>query len=306
MLADLHQHIWTTSLLEALAARDVLPFVREERGLTVLYSPGEQPYLIDVHAEAPERRARLLRSDGLELALIALSSPIGIETLPRDQADELISAHLDGVDALPAQFLAWGPLALEQADPADVDALLERGCRGLSVPATALADRDRLDAVGPLLERVAAHGVPLLIHPGPVGGAGGGIAEPLWWRALTDYVTQMQAAWLSFASFGRREHPDLITVFAMLAGGAPLLSERLDARGGPQVELHDPLTFYDSSSYGPFAIEAMARRVGADQLVYGSDRPVVEPTATGCERLLQANSARVLQGLGATSIGAAA
>ena len=48
----------------------------------------------------------------------------------------------------------------------------------------------------------------------------------------------------------------------MLAGGAPLLSERLAARGGPAIELRDPLTFYDSSSYGPAMVEAMARCVG--------------------------------------------
>ena len=69
----------------------------------------------------------------------------------------------------------------------------------------------------------------------------------------------------------------LTVLFAMLAGGAPLLSERLQARGGPPIELQDPRLFYDSSSYGPSAIEAMARRVGPEQLVYGSDRPVIEP-----------------------------
>ena len=81
----------------------------------------------------------------------------------------------------------------------------------------------------------------------------------------------------------------------MLAGGAPLLSERLVARGGPPIELRDPLTFYETSSFGRGAIEAMVERVGADQLVYGSDRPVVEPAQTGWEHTLQANSTRLLQ-----------
>src|ERR1700745_3377685 len=52
-------------------------------------------------------------------------------------------------------------------------------------------------------------------------------------------------------------------LFAMLAGGAPLLSERLTARGGPPIELRDPLSFYETSSYGPAAIEATAAHVGA-------------------------------------------
>jgi 6-methylsalicylate decarboxylase len=124
------------------------------------------------------------------------------------------------------------------------------------------------------------------------------LTEPLWWRALTDYVAQMQAAWLTFAAFGRREHPELVVVFAMLAGGAPLLSERLTTRAGPALDLRDPLVFYDTSSYGPSAVEAMARRVGADQLVYGSDRPVIEPVPTGSEALLRANGARLVQPVG--------
>ena len=42
------------------------------------------------------------------------------------------------------------------------------------------------------------------------------------WSALTGYVAEMQAAWLTFATAGRRDHPDLRILFAILAGGAPL------------------------------------------------------------------------------------
>jgi hypothetical protein len=289
---DVHQHIWTQPLLDRLAVRESLPFVRRAGGITVLHSAGERPYVIDVDAEAPERRATLLRSDGIDLALIALSSPIGIEGLPRSSADELIEAHLGGVAALGERFAAWGPLALDQARPDDVDDLLARGCLGVSLPAGALAGPDALEAIGPLLDRVEARGVPLFVHPGQAPGqapAEASLSEPLWWRALTDYVAQMQAAWLTFAALGRRRHPDLTVLFAMLAGGAPLLSERLVARGGPPADLRDPRIFYDTSSYGATAVDAMARRVGPEQLVYGSDRPVVEPIPTGRETSLQAN-----------------
>ncbi len=144
---------------------------------------------------------------------------------------------------------------------------------------------------------MAERGAPLFVHPGPAPGwrpSEATLSEPLWWRPLTDYVAQVQAAWLTFATLGRREHPRLRVVFAMLAGGAPLLSERLAARGGPAVDLGDPLSFYDTSSYGPAAVEAMARRVGGEQLVYGSDRPVVEPTPTGREALLAENAGQLL------------
>ncbi len=298
----MHQHIWTASLLERLTERRALPLVRRSGGLTVLHSSGEQAYVIDEAAELPTRREALAGADRLDRVVIALSSPIGIEALPRESALELIDAHLEGVAALPERFDAWGPLALDGVEPDDVDALLERGCIGISVPAGALEGPDRLEVLGPVLERVAEHQVPLFVHPGRAPGQRGTeprLGEPLWWRALTDYVSQMQAAWLTFAAFGRRQHPHLRVVFAMLAGGAPMQSERLRTRGGPGLDLRDPLTFYDVSSYGPAAIELFSRRIGESQLLYGSDRPVVEPEPCGREAILQENATALLVPVGA-------
>jgi hypothetical protein len=293
MRVDVHQHVWTEPLVEALSRRSTFPFVRRSGGVTILHSAGEHPYVIDLEAESAERRARLLHQDGLDLALVAISSPIGIETLPREQAVELIKAHLTGVEGLREEFARWGPVALDGADPADVDELQRRGCAGVSIPAGALRDYDALDATGPVLERVAERGLPLLIHPGRPGAISAP-ADPLWWSAMTDYVAQLHAAWLTFVTRGRREHPELTVLFGMLAGLAPLQVERLAARSGTVPDLRDPLIFYDTSSYGPLAIEATGRLVGAAQLVFGSDRPVIEPVDTGRDRLLQEQSARLL------------
>lgn len=294
--ADIHQHLWTRPLLDALTARERLPFVRRSNGMAVLHCAGEQAWAIDVESETPDRRADLVRADALDLALIALSSPVGIEALPRDEARELIDAHLLGLDELGAEFGAWGPIALDRPYAADVDELLARGCTGVSLTAGALAGPEALDGIGNVLERAAELGAPVFVHPGPAPGPHPpqpSLNQPLWWAALTTYVAEMQAAWLTFVTIGRREHPGLRILFAMLAGGAPLLSERLAARGGPPIELCDPLTFYETSSYGPVAIEAMADRVGARQLLYGSDRPVIEPIrAADFDATLQANSAR--------------
>ena len=77
--------------------------------------------------------------------------------------------------------------------------------------------------------------------PGPVVGPEPGRGRcgardaarlPHWWPALTDYVAQMQAAWFAFLHAGRRAHPRLRVLFAMLAGGAPLQLERYAARRG--------------------------------------------------------------------------
>src|ERR1700728_592485 len=139
MQIDVHQHLWTEPLLDCLAARRTLPFVRRANGLTILHSAGEQPYLVDVEAEAAHRRASLIEEDNLDLALVALSSAIGVEALPRAQASELIEAHLEGALERPEPFAPWGPVALAPADPDDVDRLLARGCVGVSLPAAALA-----------------------------------------------------------------------------------------------------------------------------------------------------------------------
>jgi predicted TIM-barrel fold metal-dependent hydrolase len=296
---DVHQHIWTTPLLDALATRERLPFVRLTDGIAVLHCAGEQAWAIEVEAETAERRAELACADGLDRVIVAPSSPIGLEALPRDEAEPLIDAHLAGIDALGSRFAAWGPVALDRPDPDDVDALLAHGCAGITIPAGALAGPDSLDEIEPLLARAEALQATLFVHPGPGRNRprrDASLTEPLWWAALTDYVAQMQAAWLTFATLGRRRHPSLRILFAILAGGAPLHTERLAARGGPPLDLRDPLTFYETSSYGPATIEAVANRVGSEKLVYGSDRPVIEPVRTEWDAALQANAARVMTG----------
>jgi 6-methylsalicylate decarboxylase len=300
MRVDVHQHLWTEPLLDALATRVRLPYVSLAAGTAIVHCAGEQAYAIDLGSEDPARRARLVREDGLDLALIALSSPIGIERLPREEAQTLIDAHLTGMEQTEDEFAAWGPVALDRPDPADVDDLIARGCVGISIPAGALGDPDGWSEIEPVLARAEALGTPVFVHPGPGRGRRqreSSLTEPLWWQALTDYVAQMQAAWLSFATLGRREHPHLTVLFAMLAGGAPLHAERLSARGGPSIDLRDPLTFYETSSYGPAAIEAVAQRVGRAQLLYGSDRPVIEPTLTNWDTSVQGDPARVITSL---------
>jgi hypothetical protein len=83
----------------------------------------------------------------------------------------------------------------------------------------------------------------------------------------------MHVAWHAFAVWGRPAHPELRVCFAMLAGLAPLHRERLLARGG-RLAL-DRGVFLDVSSYGQRAVDTALREIGVDQLVHGSDRPVV-------------------------------
>lgn len=280
---DVHQHLLGEPLIEELARRTAPPMlVRRQDGWTFKV-PAEPDSVLYFEATDADLRVTELAADGVDRALVALSTALGIESLPLEESLPLIEAHHRGVEALPAEFGGWGAVALggPEPDPDEIDAALDRGRVGVTLPASALADPAAVERVGPLLARLEARDAPLFVHPGPVATAAPDAERlPHWWPALTDYVAQMQAAWFGFLHAGRLAHPRLRVLFAMLAGGAPLQLERYAARRGVPAPDPDPLVFYDTSSYGPRMIGAVADVVGATQLVYGSDRPVVAPHPT--------------------------
>lgn len=297
---DVHQHLLSEPLIEQLARRRQAPaLVRGRDGWTFKVA-GEPDSVLSFDATNVALRTVEMRREGVDRALVALSTALGIETLPAEESRPLLEAHHQGIEALPADFGGWGAVGLQVPDPDEVDAAIARGCVGISLPATALATPAGLDRIGPLLGRLERLDAPLFVHPGPVSATGPAAASlPVWWPALTDYVAQMQAAWFSFLDAGRRSHPRLRVLFAMLAGGAPLQLERFAARGGSAPLAPDPLVFYDTSSYGPRMLGAMVDAVGGDQLVFGSDRPVVDaraprPEAPLARALLNTNPQRLL------------
>jgi 6-methylsalicylate decarboxylase len=269
---DVHQHLWSEPLVAELSRRSRPPRVHATRGGLRLELGGEPESAIPI--DDPAARAMLAGADGIDRALVALSCPLGIEWLAPDEAEPLLAAYAKGIAELPSTFGAWGAIPLRDPDPRRVDALLDEGFVGLCVPAEVLGSATAFDRLGPVLERLERRGAPLFVHPGQ---ARSHEDAPVWWPALTDYVSTLQASWLAWISHGRAQHPRLRVLFAALAGLAPLHAERLIARGGPDGRA-DSLTFFDTSSYGPSAVNAMAGAVGRRQLVYGSDRPVVDPS----------------------------
>lgn len=267
---DVHQHLWPAALIDALRQRQRPPRLRG----WVLELAAEPDHRVDPRDHDPDARAALAGAEGLELALVSLSSALGIEALPPEEAEELLSAYHDGALALPRPFGAWAAARLTEPDPAALEHRLDQGFVGLQLPATALLDAAGYARAAPLLEVLARRRRPLLIHPGPPLAAASG--APAWWPALVPYVQQMHAAWFAFRVLGRPAHPTLRVCFAMLAGLAPLHGERLLARGGERSPL-DPQVFLDVSSYGTRAVDAILRVLGVDVLVNGSDRPYAAP-----------------------------
>jgi 6-methylsalicylate decarboxylase len=266
---DIHQHLWPEPLVRELSRRREPPMLQRRATGWVLRLRGEPEAPVDLADHDPERRAALVDADGLDRALVAPSVPLGIEALPRGEAEPLLEAYHDGVAALPATFGAWAAVGLAEPDPGPLARLLDRGFAGACVAAEALGGPAGFERLGAVLETLERRDAPLLVHPGPARAAAG---MPGWWAALADYVAAMQAAWHAFAVWGRPAHPRLRVCFAMLAGLAPLHRERLVARGG--VAASDPDVFLDVSSYGARAVDAVLREVGVDRLVHGSDRPV--------------------------------
>jgi len=170
---------------------------------------------------------------------------------------------------------------------------------GLSLPAGVLATAAGAAHARALLEALEDRDRPLLVHPGPAPATTPALP---WWPPAVSYVAELHAAWHGFAAWGRPALPRLRVVFVALAGAAPLHVERLAGRGGPALAAFDPDTFYDTSSYGRRAIEAVGGVVGVDQLVHGSDRPVLaappdpELGPAGEHALTAVNPARLLAG----------
>jgi predicted TIM-barrel fold metal-dependent hydrolase len=292
---DIHQHLWPEPLLAGLAGRTEPPCLARHRDGWTLRIVGESDAPLDLADHDPGRRAALTETDGVDLALVALSSPLGIEALPAAESEPLLAAFHEGAAELPAPFGAWASPALRRPDPRMTGRLLDEGFAGVCVPADALAGPEGFDRLGPVLEACERRDAPVLVHPGPAPDTASG--RPAWWHAMNDYVASMQRAWHAFAIWGRPAHPRLRVCFAMLAGLAPLQRERLIARGGSQAGDDD--VFLDTSSYGGRAVDAVVREVGIDRLVHGTDRPVVPAAELGLGEavevaLRERNPARLL------------
>jgi predicted TIM-barrel fold metal-dependent hydrolase len=287
---DVHRHHLGDQLCHALGRRTSAPRLRRSGGGFSLEVAHEPATALDLLPHDPTAHAASLESEGVDTGLAALS---GVEALPPDEARALIGAWHADAAVFPSGLGGWGALALREATPADVGAILAGGLAGVSVPAGAIAGPEQLDRLGPVLEALERGGGALFVHPGPA-------PDGAFLPALTDYVAGLSAAWLSWALHGRRAHPGLRVLFAALAGLAPLQLERLAARVGREPAeraARDPLTFLETSSYGPVAVHAVARVIGQESLVHGSDWPWATPRRHGSlvpGELLERSAARLL------------
>ena len=252
---DMHQHLWPEQVVSALSTRREPPRLR---GRTLELADGS--YEVDLGAHDLDRRLALLDRDGIDVAIVSLQPTLGAE-----QAPELVEAYHEGVLELAAA--SRGRLL-----PLACGVCLE-GFVGACVPAVAMIGD--LEPLPGELERARQI---LFVHPGVP--ARGPDPAPLWWAPVVDYTAQMQAAYAAWLARGAAEYPGLPVVFAILAGGAPFQLERLRSWGFEGGAFLDRNVFLETASYGRHALELCLAASGVNQVLYGSDVPVIDSRPT--------------------------
>jgi len=258
---DVHQHLLPPAFIEALRRRKAPPrIVGAELEIV------EGRFAFDPAEHELESRIAALDRQGTDVAVLSLQSTFGHDALRPGERAELVAAWEDGIAEVVVN--ARGRFVALGAGPT------RPGFVGSCVGSDALADPEALAAV---VESVRRRGGFVLVHP-----SGGPVPPnvPGWWGAITLYTAQMQAAYLAWLARGQERWPDVAIVFSILAGGGPFQLERLGSRGiDVRSVLHRNL-FFDTASYGRRALELCVETFGVEQIVYGSDVPVVDPEPT--------------------------
>jgi Amidohydrolase len=259
---DVHQHLWPEPFVDALARRQRPPRLRG----ALLELAGERASEIDLGSHDLDARLQLLDRCEIDVAIVSLQPTLGLHALPDDERDELTGLWESGVRVLAGA--ADGrivPLAAGSK---------HEGFAGACVGASELLE---LDGIAGRLDDLEERGAFLLVHPqaGQLSSA-----RPDWWPSVVDYTAQMQAAYASWLAEGGERWPRLRVVFALLAGGGPFQLERLRSRGLSGRDLLSDNVFFETASYGRRALDLCLATFGVDQLLYGSDTPVIDPEPT--------------------------
>jgi len=283
MRIDLHQHLWPQQLIDALLRRSAPPSLEQRGGTMLLRLDHEPDCEVDLSRHRTDARLAALDEAGVDRAVVSLSTPLGIEALSAPEAAELISAYHDGVVEAAAasggRIAAWAaaPLAKPDAGAATVGAAIDRGLVGASIPSAALAGGEAIDRAAPLLDLLERRGAPLFVHPGPAPGSAPyarADGMPSWWPNVGVYPGLSIAAYFAWRACGAARWPRLRVCFAIMGGAGPFLEERWRAFSGERGTV-DRNVFLDTASCGRLALECALATYGVEQVVFGTDIPVI-------------------------------
>ena len=196
----------------------------------------------------------------------------------------LLEAHHLGIEALPADFGGWGAVQLEAPDPAEVDAVIARGCVGISLPASALASSRRARAgraaARPARSATTRRCSSTRVRSPDTGQAGGQrLAARL--VARPDRLRRPDAGGL--VRLPARRAPRASRACGCCSRCWPAAPRCSWSASPPAAARRPPRPTRWSSTTPPPTGRGCSRRWSARsasaQLVYGSDRPVVDAAA---------------------------
>ena len=99
---------------------------------------------------------------------------------------------------------------------------------------------------------------------------------PPWWPNLGAYPGMSVRAFFAWRALADGRWPELRICFAILAGAAPFLEERWRVFSG-ETRAIDRNLFLETASAGRLALECAMATYGVEQIVFGTDIPVISP-----------------------------
>ena len=229
--------------------------------------PASEPSEVDLGAHDLDARLRLLDRCEIDVAVVSLQPTLGLDALPDDERDELTGLWESGVRELARA--AEGRIVPLAAGP-ELEGFAGACVGADGAPATWTGSR--VGSTSSRNGRASCSSIRDAAQPSP--------ARPDWWPSVVDYTAQMQAAYASWLAEGGERWPRLRVVFALLAGGGPFQLERLRSHGVSGRDLPRDNVFFETASYGRRALDLCLATFGVDQLLYGSDTPVIDPEPT--------------------------
>lgn len=237
-----------------------------------------------------DARVDAMAAGGIGALVLSINPPSAV---PDDAglAAELMAEANDGLleacAGAPERFTMLAALPLPHVDGALAELRRIEGrpaLRGVCLGVSGIGFSPDADAWRPVLERIAAMGLPLALHPQLVDPAR---SDDPFARSFADFglrsgvqamVATSVAAMRLVLSGCLDALPDLVVIVPHLGGVIPYLAQRLaeQVRGRNAHELSHYLRgrfFYDNCSYHEPALRAAIDTVGADRIMLGSDYP---------------------------------
>jgi aminocarboxymuconate-semialdehyde decarboxylase len=265
---------------------------------------------------SPEAKLAAMRARGVDVSIVSLTphlfiyadehDPVGFARKANDELGAFVEAdqRLHGLATLPIGHPDAAAAELRRA-------VVELGFRG-AIIGTGLSVELPLDRLGldPLFAVAAELGVPLLVHP----FYSGVVTSPEFFLNNSLGVP-FDSAWSVarlIASGALDQHPGLKLVVPHGGGALPYLLGRLDNAWHRRAELYEHAAkapsaylnqlWFDSILHSAGALSFLAKQVGAERVLLGTDSPYLTGDADPCASLAAAGLDPVGAGLSAARL----